>query len=242
MIPSPVDAQSSVGCSLSGLRRQCLFAVTILLVEDSRGASEALRLFAAQSGARLRRADSLRAASRHLAIYRPNVVMVDLGLPDGDGLALVRHLVSASTPLTAVIAMSGHERSCWQEEALAAGAAACLEKPIGSLRMFQEAVIGVLPDAGSRRRPGSTEPEPAGRASVRLAFQADLARARGLLDAALAEGDGDTIAYCGQFLGSVGEMLGDAELSALARNAAHSAPSAERLSALLTVRLGEAAT
>jgi hypothetical protein len=27
-----------------GLRRQCLFAVTILLVEDSRSASEAIRL------------------------------------------------------------------------------------------------------------------------------------------------------------------------------------------------------
>ena len=37
----------------AGLRRQCLFAVTILLVEDSRSASEAIRLFAAESGAAL---------------------------------------------------------------------------------------------------------------------------------------------------------------------------------------------
>jgi DNA-binding response OmpR family regulator len=64
--------------ALGSLRRQCLFAVTILLVEDSRSASEAIRLYAAESGARVRRADSLHAASRHLAIYRPNVVMVDL--------------------------------------------------------------------------------------------------------------------------------------------------------------------
>ena len=71
--------------ALGSLRRQCLFAVTILLVEDSRSASEAIRLYAAESGARVRRADSLHAASRHLAIYRPSVVMVDLGLPDGDG-------------------------------------------------------------------------------------------------------------------------------------------------------------
>ena len=45
--------------ALGSLRRQCLFAVTILLVEDSRSASEAIRLFAAESGARVRRADSL---------------------------------------------------------------------------------------------------------------------------------------------------------------------------------------
>ena len=81
-------AKRSPRSALGGLRRQCLFAVTILLVEDSRSASEAIRLFAAESGARVRRADSLHAASRHLAIYRPNVVMVDLGLPDGDGMAL----------------------------------------------------------------------------------------------------------------------------------------------------------
>ena len=92
---------------LASLRRQCLFAVTILLVEDSRSASEAIRLYAAESGARVRRADTLHAASRHLAIYRPNVVMVDLGLPDGDGMALIRHLASASTPITAIVALAG---------------------------------------------------------------------------------------------------------------------------------------
>ena len=120
--------------ALGSLRRQCLFAVTILLVEDSRSASEAIRLFAAESGARVRRADSLHAASRHLAIYRPNVVMIDLGLPDGDGMTLIGHLAAASTPIGAIIALSGHERAAWQAEAIAAGAAACLEKPIESLQ------------------------------------------------------------------------------------------------------------
>ena len=43
----------------ASFRRQCLFAVTILLVEDSRSASEAIRLYAAESGARVRRADSI---------------------------------------------------------------------------------------------------------------------------------------------------------------------------------------
>ena len=142
--------------ALGSLRRQCLFAVTILLVEDSRSASEAIRLFAAESGARVRRADSLHAASRHLAIYRPNVVMVDLGLPDGDGMALIRHLAAASTPIGAIVALSGHERAAWQAEAIAAGAAACLEKPIESLRAFQECVLA----RAARRR----DPAPARRA------------------------------------------------------------------------------
>lgn len=205
--------------ALGSLRRQCLFAVTILLVEDSRSASEAIRLFAAESGARVRRADSLHAASRHLAIYRPSVVMVDLGLPDGDGMALVRHLAGASTPIGAIIALSGMEPSLWQAEAIASGAAACLEKPIASLRSFQECVLGVLPDAESRRRPEERDLALHGRASVRAALDEDLRRARALLSEALPAGDADTVAYCAQFVGSVGEMLADGDLRAAARMA-----------------------
>ena len=222
---------------LGGLRRQCLFAVTILLVEDSRSASEAIRLFAAESGARVRRADSLHAASRHLAIYRPNVVMVDLGLPDGDGLALIRHLATASTPMSAIVALSGHDRSAWQGDALAAGAAACMEKPIESLRSFQECVLAVLPDAETRRRPEAGELALAGRASMRTAFDEDLRRARSLLVEALAAADGDTIAYCAQFLGSVGEMLEDDELAIAARRARNSVAGATELAELLDRRL-----
>jgi CheY-like chemotaxis protein len=223
--------------ALGSLRRQCLFAVTILLVEDSRSASEAIRLFAAESGARVRRADSLAAASRHLAIYRPNVVMVDLGLPDGDGMALIRHLAGASTPIGAIVALSGHERAAWQAEAIAAGAAACLEKPIESLRAFQECVLGVLPDAETRRRPDEREVALEGRASVKAALDEDLRRARRLLAEAMPAGDDDTVAYCAQFLGSVGEMLGDRDLGAAARVAGEPG-GALVLAGLLDRRLG----
>ena len=91
------------------------------------------------------------AAGRHLAIYRPNVVVVDLGLPDGDGMALIRHLAAASTPIDAIVALSGYDRADWQGEAIEAGAAACLQKPIESLRAFQECILGVLPDAETRK-------------------------------------------------------------------------------------------
>jgi CheY-like chemotaxis protein len=221
----------------SGFRRQCLFAVTILLVEDSRSASEAIRLMASESGARVRRADSLHAAARHLAIYRPNVVMVDLGLPDGDGMALIRQLGTATPPIGGVIALSGHDRAAWQAEALASGAAAVLEKPIGGLRAFQDVVLSVLPDAETRR-PDGRDLSLKGRASVRAAFEEDLRRALSLLAVAVPDGDAETIAYCAQFLGSVAGMLGDAALGA-----ASTAPGDGRaLLGLLEARLGAGAT
>ncbi len=232
-LPSFEPGTSGTG----GLRRQCLFAVTILLVEDSRSASEAIRLFAAESGARVRRADSLHAASRHLAIYRPSVVMVDLGLPDGDGLELIRHLATASTPISGIIALSGGDRSEWLDEARRAGASACLEKPIESLATFQNCVLGVLPDAASRLRPEQREIALKGRASVAAALDEDLRRARSLLTEALGAEDAETIAYCGQFLGSVGEMLDDRSLMRAASDAVAATGGAETLIALLDERL-----
>ncbi len=64
-----------------------LAGLTVLVVEDSRFASESMRLLCLRSGARIRRADSLRSARRHLAVYRPGVVIVDLGLPTDQALS-----------------------------------------------------------------------------------------------------------------------------------------------------------
>ncbi|MEL7345922.1 MAG: response regulator, partial [Pseudomonadota bacterium] len=73
-----------------------LLGQTLLVVEDSRFSCEAVRLLCLRSGARIRRADSIRSARRHLRTYRPSIILVDIGLPDGSGLDLIHELNTAT--------------------------------------------------------------------------------------------------------------------------------------------------
>ena len=120
-----------------------LLGLTILVVEDSRYASEAMRLLCLRSGARIRRADSLRAARRHLQIYRPSAVIVDLGLPDGSGLDLIAELDTAAPRVGVLLASSADDTA--KTAALDAGADGFLAKPIHTLSVFQDAVLSRLP-------------------------------------------------------------------------------------------------
>jgi len=57
---------------------KCLAGISIMLVDDSRAVSEVIRMMAIRSGARLRRADCLASAQRHMNLFRPDVVITDL--------------------------------------------------------------------------------------------------------------------------------------------------------------------
>jgi len=186
-----------------------LLGLTILLVEDSRLASEGMRLLCLRSGARLRRADSLFAAERHLRTYRPNVAIVDLGLPDGSGLHLIRRLASARNRIEAILATSGDDSR--EGEAMAAGADAFLPKPMVGIAAFQAAILGALPEGYGPRGPpalpegcGSPRPE---------ALRDDLCHAAEIL----ARGGGPGLDYVAQFLGGVAQGAGDEGLVAVSR-------------------------
>ena len=84
-----------------------LHGLTVLVVEDSKYACEGIRFLSLRSEARIRRADCLRSARRHLQVYRPSVVIIDLGLPDGNGTELIEEIHATSPRVGVVLATSG---------------------------------------------------------------------------------------------------------------------------------------
>lgn len=186
-----------------------LLGQTILIVEDSRFASEALRLLCLRSGARIRRADSLRAAARHLATYRPTVAVVDLGLPDGSGLPLITELAEASPRIEVILASSGDDTA--RDVALAAGADGFLPKPLTSLAAFQSAVLAHLPPDARPPGPRAVQddrinPDP-------LALRDDLAHAAEVAQRATDEA---TLNYLAKFLSGLARSAEDEPLMSAA--------------------------
>lgn len=191
------------------LPRRPLAGLTVLVVEDSRFASEAVRLLCLRSGARIRRADCLRSAARHLQTYRPAVVIVDLGLPDGDGTSLIRQMAQAEPSVSVILGISGDPDA--GPAALAAGADGFLAKPVESLAAFQQAILSVLPadqtGHGLRLLPDDMiKPDTSG-------LRDDLAHVADILNSAR---DTTSIDYIARFLAGVARSAHDPALEAAA--------------------------
>lgn len=182
-----------------------LLGLTVLVIEDSRFACEALRLLCLRSGARIRRADTLRAARRHLQVYRPSVAIIDVGLPDGNGTDLVRELVTSNQRPDVVLGTSGDFDG--EGAVMAAGADGFLTKPILSLAKFQDTILSHLPH---NRRPIGPRavsldvivPDP-------IAYRDDMAHVADVMEGA---SDTRTLDYIAQFLGGVARSAEDREL------------------------------
>ena len=185
-----------------------LQGVSLLAVEDSRFASDALRLMCQRSGARLRRAEGLAQARSCLRVFRPDVVLVDIGLPDGPGDALIAEL--AATPHAPVIlGMSGDPDG--RTAALAAGAAGFLDKPIPCFAAFIHAILTHLHGADQPWTgvvAGEMPP------ADRLALHDDLHR----IATALRAGPGPQHrVYLARFLTGIARQTGDTALGTAAQ-------------------------
>lgn len=206
-----------------------LQGITILAVEDSRLACDVLRLMTHRLGARLRRAERIADARRHLARYRPDLVLVDLGLPDGNGTDLIRDLALRGADAPVVLGLSGDPDG--RIAALAAGAAGFVEKPVPTLAAFRDLVARHV---GQRAcgSPAAAEaippiPDP-------LALREDLERAAALIRAATGAADRR---YLARFVAGIARSVRDDPLAEAARRAGDDAAALAPLARLVAARL-----
>jgi len=102
---------------------------TILLVEDDEATRTALRRDLHARGYRVDDvADGAGALARWDA-HRPDVILLDLGLPDMDGIRVVRHVRREAT--TPIIVLSAREAEATKVDALEEGADDYVTKPFG---------------------------------------------------------------------------------------------------------------
>lgn len=102
----------------------------ILVVEDEAGIRRFVRLTLEAEGYEVHEADGVKRGLIEAGTRRPELVVLDLGLPDGDGVDLIRDLRSWSA--VPVIVLSARSSESDKIVALDAGADDFLVKPFGA--------------------------------------------------------------------------------------------------------------
>ena len=104
-----------------------------LIVEDSTTLCAIYEAYLSGLGLEIRAVTSLSEAQELITVLRPDFVLLDIELPDGNGLDLISEL-HLLEPKPVSVVMTGHG-SEWAERALAKGAADFLAKPFDSIRL-----------------------------------------------------------------------------------------------------------
>jgi len=102
---------------------------TVLVVEDDDETRAALARELTSRGYRVEEAADGRSAIRRWEARRPDVVLLDLGLPDMDGTAVIGHVRRES--MTPIVILSGRYDEREKVEALERGADDYVTKPFG---------------------------------------------------------------------------------------------------------------
>jgi two-component system KDP operon response regulator KdpE len=102
----------------------------LLLVEDDESARRLLELYLVRTGYRVDGAGTAADALRAWDAHRADLILLDLGLPDADGVDFVRRIRREATTPIVVLSARGAERD--KITALEAGADDYLTKPFGT--------------------------------------------------------------------------------------------------------------
>lgn len=119
----------------------------VLIVEDDRDTRAMMAAWVATQGHTVSQAGSVEGARAHMTLQPPDLVLLDLHLPDGSGLGLLRDPTTA--PPCDVVLITGYATLDTSIEAMRLGAVDYLIKPVSSPQL--QGVLSRVAPAGFRQ-------------------------------------------------------------------------------------------
>lgn len=132
-----------------------LDGVRVLVVDDDSDSRELICTLLQMAGATVLCVESVAEAMNGVChSFDPDVVITDFAMPGADGFDLIREFRKApSTRAVAVpiLILSGRSENSWRAEALEAGAADVLSKPIDPALLLIRILAAIAPGAESSK-------------------------------------------------------------------------------------------
>lgn len=125
----------------------------ILVVDDEIGIRELLSEILEDEGHHIWLAENATAARRLRAEKRPDLVLLDIWMPDTDGISLLKEWGASGLLTMPVVMMSGHGTIDTAVEATRHGAVEFLEKPIALQKLLATVKKALKHDAQTVKPP-----------------------------------------------------------------------------------------
>lgn len=171
----------------------------ILVVDDEMGIRELLSEILSEEGYHVRLAENAGEARAFRSRTRPDLVLLDIWMPDTDGITLLREWASAGLLTMPVVMMSGHGTIDTAVQATRIGAYDFLEKPIALQKLL--ATVGRALKHGGEQPQASLSLAALGRAPIVAELKQRLERIANLRTPVLLVAEpGCGIELCARFL------------------------------------------
>lgn len=132
----------------------------ILVVDDEHGIRDLLWEILNDEGHSVELAENAAQARAYRAKEQPDLVLLDIWMPDTDGITLLKEWAMAGALTMPVIMMSGHATIDTAVEATKIGALSFLEKPITLQKLLKAVEQGLTRNASYKAPPGTTSVRP----------------------------------------------------------------------------------
>ncbi|CAN0624235.1 Two component transcriptional regulator, Fis family [Burkholderia multivorans] len=131
---------------------------TILVVDDEMGIRELLSEILSDEGHVVEVAENAQAAREYRLNQAPDLVLLDIWMPDTDGVSLLKEWAAQGLLTMPVIMMSGHATIDTAVEATKIGALDFLEKPIALQKLLKAVEHGLARGTAPAQVDGSSKP------------------------------------------------------------------------------------